>query len=150
MIYINGKAYDHGNVELSIGGKIIGTCSALNYRDQLTPGQLRGSGPEILAYTRGVYEASGSMTMYTGEAVDLIKQISLMFPAKGYMEIEFAISATYTAVDNTPMSVSITGARITSNDRQSEQGGEAIMSTLEFVAKKIVDNGVQAVISGAL
>src|SRR5258707_785556 len=74
---INGHRYSWNSVELGLGpaGIIMRGVSSIDYGDQLTPGNLRGTGPNVVGRTRGEYDADAEIEMYRLEWENLKGQL---------------------------------------------------------------------------
>lgn len=61
---VNGHRFSHSSLELSWGGIPLIGVAELNYDDELTPGELRGTAPQIIGRTRGIAKSTASISIY--------------------------------------------------------------------------------------
>jgi hypothetical protein len=147
---INGVRYDASSVELKVNlQRYIGVPS-IQYEHSLDPGIVRGLNPQILGLTRGMYNASGTISLYREEFQDLTSNFLTI--AQGLFEGNVVCTVTYSelppasiptgAVSGTSVDT-IVGMRFTGS-RHSIQSGNADGLTVEmpFLARYILVNGV--------
>lgn len=145
---INGHAWDFSSVQITVSTpapKFITRIASINYEQSLTPGQLRGNSAQVLALTRGQYEASGSMSLYREEYNLLIAALALAPfppPPAGYMQKSFEIIVNYGELDSIPSVDTLSGCRITRDSSQNQQGGDSLMVDLDFIIIRMLKNGL--------
>lgn len=61
---VNGHRFSHSSLEIKWGGIPVLGCKSLNYSDELTPGELRGTAPQIIGRTRGIQKATADIEIY--------------------------------------------------------------------------------------
>jgi hypothetical protein len=90
---INGNRFDFSSVELKINGKRYIGVKELSYKHSLEEGEVRGTAPQVLGRTRGLYKAEGSITLFREEFDDLSSDLQVL--AVGLFEANFLITAIY-------------------------------------------------------
>src|ERR1700737_1380775 len=147
---INGVRFDSSSVELKVNlQRYIGVTS-IQYEHGLNPGIIRGLNPQALGFTRGIYDASGTLSLLREEFNDLTP--NLLTVAQGLFEANIICSVTYSelppaaiptgAVSGTTTDT-IIGMRFT-RSRHSITGGssDGLSVEMPFIARYILVNGV--------
>lgn len=93
---VNGHRYSHSSLEIKWGGFLILGVKDLDYSDELTPGELRGTAPQILGRTRGIQKATASISMYKLEW-ELLR-IKLGVVGQGYGETTADITVMFAEI----------------------------------------------------
>lgn len=70
--FINGVLYGWSSIEFDLNGTTIDGIKAINYKDNLPPGEVDGTGPVSRGATLGKYKASGSIEIYRDAFDDLV------------------------------------------------------------------------------
>lgn len=63
-VIINGTYYSHGSIEVEIRGITYPGVTAINYKDELSPGHLWATGPHKIGRTPGKANPSATCEMY--------------------------------------------------------------------------------------
>lgn len=139
-----GPRFDASSIELVINGQRYIGCSEVEYSQELMPGTVRGLTPQAIGFTRGVYSAKGSLTMYREEFQALTQQIAALAQG-GFLEAMFLIDITYSEL-LLPLNFShdsIWGVRFTEDLHKIQAGsGEALTVQVPFVALYVLVNGI--------
>lgn len=61
---VNGHRFSHSSLEIKWGGIPVLGVKSLDYSDELTPGELRGTAPQIIGRTRGIQKATASIELF--------------------------------------------------------------------------------------
>lgn len=146
---INGRAYDHGQVEIRIGLAAPGSpapvhypmVKALTYSGKLERGKAKGTSPLTRTFTRGAYEGEGSLEMYKttdGGSLQLLRNLG-----DGYLEKELVITVTF-GVDGDPVTIdTIKGVKLGGTDGGTSEGTEPNVDKFAFVHKGALIDGKQ-------
>jgi hypothetical protein len=110
---ISGVRHEWSSVEIRLKGDIYIGVKSINYTDDLKPTKLYGTHPKPIGRTRGQYNCSASIEMYTAEAS---KFRAVLGP--GYKEVEFDIVVSYVESGFETITDGIFGCRIV-----KDQGG---------------------------
>lgn len=145
-----GTRFDASSIELVLNGKRYIGFSDVEYESSLEPGEVRGGAPQVLGYTRGLYKAGGTISLYREEFQDLTTDLQSL--AFGFFEANFLATITYSELP--PLSAialaaftsvdTIVGLRFTSMKGNVKAGtADPLVVTLPFVARMILINGIQ-------
>lgn len=90
---INGVRHSWSSIEIKVRNQVIMGITKIDYSDKLTGAAVRGAGPRIIGWTRGIQENSGSFTILLEEFNTLIQALALINPA--WKEVFFDIVVSY-------------------------------------------------------
>lgn len=142
---INGLAYDFSSVEITAPGGIYTDITEISYSHTLEPGELRGTSSGVLARTRGVYSAEGSLTMYLPSWQKLRSILG-----SAYMETAFLISASYAAFGNPLIADQLIGCRVSASEASFTQGADPLVKTIPLSIIEILEDNQPATADGIL
>lgn len=137
---INGNRYDFSSLEVDVAGLRIRGITALNYTDELEPGEVYGTSAQIIGRTRGQRRTSGSVTMHRAEADQLIAALG-----NGFMERSFNIAASYADTGQPLTRDELVGCRITRVQKDNAQGSDPTAVTFDLHILDMRHNGVSPV-----
>lgn len=140
---LNGVRTDASSTLLSLDG-LYYKFPSINYEDGLEPGEVRGNQTQVMAYTRGIYKATGSFELYKSESDNFNFNLINNHLGTAFYEIQFQIVLQYKAETNsTSISVvSMPGVRINKMTNSSSQGSEAHKVKYDLTVPIIVRDGV--------
>jgi hypothetical protein len=129
MLYplINGKRYSFASIELNFNGLIFLGFKEISYSDDLEPGEIRGTHPQMLARTIGDYKAEASASMYMEEYNTLIASMG-----DGFMEQPFDVNATYADDGQPTVTDRVVGCRIKKNEYSHSQGTDGLIVKVDL------------------
>lgn len=133
---INGFRHDWSSIELKIDNQLIKGFTEVKYQDSLKGAFVYGAHPQPVGETRGVYEASGSITLLLAEATKLTKLLS-----PGFKEKRFPFSVSYSESWYDTITDQIIGARITDSDGGATQGPDGLVKTFPLSVLYVIWNG---------
>lgn len=133
---INGNRFSFASIELDVRGRIFKGFSDITYSQDLEPGEVRGTGPQLLGRTRGDLKAEGSLGIYIEEDAELIAAIG-----HGFLEAVFPIVCTFAEEGMTPITDTIVGARFKNGARSFQKGTDGLTIKRDFTALYILENG---------
>ncbi len=140
---LNGVRYDHSSLDIRINNRAIFGIKSIDYSDNLEPGEVYGTGAQIVGRTRGQYKASGSFELYRAEYDEMVANLRQSFPNIGLYEINFDVVVNYKPEGGIAMITdAIKGCRIKSAAHNSSQGSEALAVKCELHVMYIIKNGV--------
>lgn len=145
---INGVRHSFASIELTIntekGPRRIVGFKEIAYSQDLEPGEVRGSHPELLGRTIGDLKNEASVTLYNEEWKDLQDAMG-----DGYMQKAFDISVTYAhneeEVNIGVVTDELKGCRIKKIDRSHSQGTDGLEVKLDLHPMRILLNGKEAI-----
>jgi hypothetical protein len=138
---VNGHAYSFASVEVyfaDIPVPLI-TFKAINYEADLEPGEIRGSDPHVLGFTRGNHTTSGDAEVYLA-AWEILKR-TLGAGGIGYGETFFDIVVQYHEFESPIVTDILRNVRITKSQRSNQQGTDGTTQKLTFKMLDINENG---------
>lgn len=142
---INGQRISFASLEAQLPGMPSFTLfKALNYTDKMDPGKVRGNSPIMQGKTMGDYEATGSIELFKEEDSMLIQNLG-----PGFLTVSFNLVVTYTPIGGQTIIDTIKGMNFTSGDGSNTQGTDGLVVKREFLAFKILWNGVDPVPAAA-
>jgi len=137
---INGHAYDYSSIEIDINGTIYVGVKEISWNQTMEKGKVRGTNPQVLARTRGEYEAEGSITMYPQEYTDVITALG-----DGYMEQQFNVVVSYSEVGQNTQTIRLLGCEIKSEESGGSQGTDPLEDAIDIDIIQVERNGLRAV-----
>lgn len=149
---INGVRFDASSIELKINALRYIGITEIQYEHTLEPGEVRGLNPQPLGYTRGIYKASGTLSILREEFQDLTSNFITV--AQGTFEGNVICAVTYSELPpaaiptggvTLPSTDTIVGMRFTgSRHRASSGSADPLVVEMPFVARYILINGIPA------
>lgn len=136
---INGVRHDWSSIELKIGVQIFKGFTEVKYQDSLKGAWVYGNHPQPIGQTRGVYEASGSMTLILAEANEFLKALG-----KGFKEKFFNLSVSYSESWYETITDEIIGCKITDTEGGGSQGPDGLVRTFPMTVQKVLWNGLDS------
>lgn len=149
---INGALYDYSCIELMCGVRIFNRITSINYEHGVEQGELRGTSPFLAGTTRGIYSATGSMTLYKEEFDALTTLLQAMpgpggLPVGGWMEKRFPITVTFAEpMQKKLMTDQLIGVRILRTRDNYSAGADALMTECDLHISKLLLNGKAALL----
>lgn len=137
---VNGHRYSFVSIEFSANGLVMRGVKSIDYGDKLTPGKMRGTGPNVIGRTRGEYDADCSVEMYRLEWENL-KQ-TLGTGGVGFGETAWDITVTYGEVGQPVVTDTLEGCRITEARSGGSEGSDPTSVKLTIDLLRILWNGV--------
>ena len=135
---INGVRHDWSSVQCDVAGFRFRGLKSLSYKHSLDPGEVRGTGPQVLGTTLGTYSAEGSLEMYLREYYFLIGKLG-----PGYLATSFNITSKYSAFKGDPIiKDQLIGCRIKTPAKDLSQSNEALTVKVDLFVTLLIENGV--------
>ena len=127
------------SIEANFGGRVIAGFSAIDYSDELEPGEVRGASPRVLATTRGNEKFTATATMRKAEFENYR---ALLAAGQGYMEARHPITVTFFEIGaSAPIVDVLHGCRITKAQDSHKQGNEGLMVAITYHVMRIMRAG---------
>ncbi len=136
---VNGHRFSHESLEISWNGIALIGVDALDFDDELAPGELYGTAPQIIGRTRGKGKASASISMARLEWERVRRTLGV--GGQGFGENASNIRITYFEIATEPLVDQIVGVRVSKVSQGSKPGGEALMVKLDLHPMRIQWNG---------
>lgn len=151
---INQTRFQHASLEINFG--IPGFTSptlglqSVDYDDELTPGELRGTSPAVLAFTTGKYNATAKMKLPKSEATFLVQSLNNFALANpdpltglvmGYGQIQWNATLNYYDVGQSLNSDQWFGTRIKKMTDSSKVGPDPLYVDFELALLALSRNG---------
>jgi len=131
---IDGHKYDHSSIELQASTsegspRIFDAVSEISYGQALSPGVVRGTLSQPLAFTQGKLEpGEGSLTMPKEDLQDLRDTLG-----DGYMALPFTVTINYSSYGSATITDTLIGVRVTNDETTSSADDEgAVMDTVSI------------------
>lgn len=141
---INGRSYDHGQVEVKINGTHYPMVKALTYSTKLERGKAMGTSPIVRSFTRGKYEGDGSLELYKttdGGSLQLLRDLG-----DGYLEKELTITVSF-GVDGDPVTLdTLVGVRLGGHEGGSSEGTDPNVDKFPIMFKGAKIDGKQPLV----
>jgi hypothetical protein len=137
---INGHRYSFASIEARFNGIPIIGFKSLNYSDELAPGEVYGSRPQLLGATRGKQKASADFEMYRLEFEAL--KATLGIGGVGFGEQKFDIVAQYAELGQPVITDTVVGFRIQKVEFSNADGTDAIVAKVTGFPLRVLFNGV--------
>jgi hypothetical protein len=151
---INGNRYSFASIEFripQIGARRYIGLKAINYTDDLQPGDVYGTAPQKIGRTNGKSAPTANMEIYALEFDDLVQNLVASAVARGYppnvgfMQVSFDIIVAYADIGAPVIVDTIFGARITKPDKQRQEGSDPLSVRCDLNIMAIDHNGVAGV-----
>ena len=146
---INGHAYDHASAEIEVNGTIIIGIKEIGWSQSLEGAALRGTHAQVLARTRGEYDAEANLVMYMREYSELIESLTGGDASVGYGEQSFSIVVTFSEANQPIQVVRLLGCRIKGEESGTSQGTDPTEDSIDLTVLQIERNG-KRMVSNAL
>lgn len=88
---INGVKWSWQSVEVAANGLVLPGVKAVNYKDSMTPGKVRGTSSVWIGYTDGQYEADGDIEVFR----DQHEALKLALGGPGFMQRKIVLTVTF-------------------------------------------------------
>lgn len=141
---INGRVYDWESITVGLPtGTLIGIQS-IEYKDSKEKEMVYGKGAAPVGRGEGNYKAEGKLTVSRDEyqnILDYCKQVGKAF----FRLPPFPITVGYANDEEATRTDVITDVVFTERSISPKQGDKSLTKDLSFIAKKIVEDGVQPV-----
>lgn len=124
---INGVRYSFASIEADVAGRTVLGMKEIAYTETLEPGEVRGTGSQLLGRTAGDYSVEPSMTMYREEWDDLLDALG-----EGYLRKSFDVKVTYADEGAPTKTDRLVGCRIKSVEQSNSQGTDALEVKLDL------------------
>ena len=141
---INGVRYDYSSIEIKFNGNTYRGVKEVAYNETLEPSKVYGTSAEILGATRGVYDCSGSVTMYKSDARAL-REALVGAGQNGWGEKAFDIVVTFSANGEAVQTDQLIGVRLKGRDASHSQGPDALEEKYDLHIMKIISDGQQMI-----
>lgn len=127
------------SIEANLGGRLIPGIMAIDYSDELAPGEVRGASPRVLGTTRGDEKFSASATILKAEFENYR---ALLGGGQGYMEVRHPITVTYFEIGAAAAIVDVLhGCRITKVQDSHKQGTDGLVVAITYHVMRIMRAG---------
>jgi hypothetical protein len=138
---INGHAYSFASVEIWFGLLPLPQIAfkSINYGAKLDPGEIRGTDPHVLGYTRGTHSADGDCEVYR-QAWEILKS-TLGAGGLGYGEVLFTIVVQYFEVGSPVVRDRLMNIRLTESRQNNQQGNDGTTTKLTMKMMDVDENG---------
>lgn len=139
---ILGHRHSWSSIEIGIGpsGNVVRGVSSIDYGDGLTPGKMRGTGPNVVGRTRGEYDGDAELEMYRLEWENLKSQLGQN--GVGFGEASFSITVQYAESGQPVVTDTLEGCRITKVRTGGAEGSDPTKVKLSIDLMRILHNGV--------
>lgn len=141
---INGVSHSWADVSIDLNGEIFVGVLALNYSSALEPGEVRGTGPEVLAHTRGDATHEGSLELLKADGEAFLAALG-----DGFGEVRFTVTASYGAEGLPVVTDRLIGCRIKNLSQDGAQGTDPSKITLDLAPLSIRYQG-KAIVKDSL
>jgi hypothetical protein len=140
---VNGHAYSFASIELWFGLLPLPQIAfkSINYGAKLDPGEIRGTDPHVLGYTRGTHSADGDCEVYR-QAWETLK-VSLGAGGIGYGEVLFTIVVQYFEPAAGVVRDRLINIRLTESRQNNQQGNDGTTTKLTMKMMDVDENGAR-------
>jgi hypothetical protein len=138
---VNGHRHDFASIDLVANGRRFQAVRSCNYKDQLTPGVMRGTGSRKAGRTKGTHDATAQVEVYKGFAEDFLLYLTGADPTVGYGEVEFTVVVSYSS-RGMPLTVdTLEGCRIVASEDSHSEGEEPLAVRFDLDLTDLKRNG---------
>jgi hypothetical protein len=136
---VNGHKHSWASIEIQVGTKKIRGCKAVSYKNTMEPGEVRGTGVQVLGRTRGDLKSEGSLELFLAEYQELIDELSA--DGTGFLEKSFDITVSYSEASSPIITDKLIGCRLKGGDKGFSQGTDALSVKCDLSIMYIIENG---------
>jgi hypothetical protein len=139
---LQGRFPSWASVEIRLRGRIYTQVTSLNWKQELKPTKVKGTGVIAKGGTRGEHDASGDLEMLLPGWQALRNDLSAQNSHRSYGLVEFQVFASWRESDGDPIqSVTLHRCRVQSVDSSNAEGGDPSKVKVElFVIRISEDN----------
>jgi len=131
---INGKAYEHADIQVVILGLPIVGVTSIDYSDKSEMANVWGSGRFPVSRGYGKYEATATMSILMEE----VEQITAAIPTRRLQDIpEFNVIVSFVDLSLITRIHTLRNCRFMTNNRKSATGDTSIPVELELIVSHI-------------
>ncbi len=129
---INGVRHSWAEIEIRVANQIVLGITKIDYTDKMDPVAVRGAGPNIIAFTNGMQETGGAMTILLEEFNTLVNALSDI--ATAWKLVPFNIITTYDGSQSGLSTIvdTVIGCRISEVKPGTTEAGSADPITREL------------------
>jgi hypothetical protein len=135
---INGVAHSWANVEITAKGQIFTGVVSISYTATLEPGEVRGTGSQVIARTQGEETLEASIELLKADAQELIDALG-----DGFGMVPFEIVVNYAPKGLPVITDTLKACRITSPQNDHSQGPDGLTVSFDLHPMAILYNGKQ-------
>lgn len=144
--FINGHRVSWASVEIGLGTTITRGVKSADYSDTLTPGKMRGTGPNVIGRSRGEYDAKVSVELYAKEEQTWAQAILALAPVAGMGlgEIAFPLVFQYAELSDPSQVITDTleGCRVAGRSYSGSEGSDLLTVKFDLDITRLLRNGV--------
>ncbi len=134
---INGNRFGYASIAATLAGRPYRGIKSINYKDNLEPGEVRGTSPQLIGATRGQYKAEADVEFYEDEWCDFRDALG-----DGFMEVPWQLLVNYQE-EGADVQTDELYVRISGVDASRSEGTEPLTRKLKlFVLLPIKHNGL--------
>lgn len=140
---VNGVRTSYASIELAVLGLRLKGVKAINYKDGVEIGKVRGTSANNIGRTRGTNDPEGDIEIYQEEWDNLLPLLTTG-GLIGYSELATPVTVIYaevTSPQKTRMDI-LEGVRFHSADRANAEGSDALTVKLSMDIMKIRWHGL--------
>lgn len=140
---VNGHAYSFASVEIWFGNLPLPQIAfkSINYGAKLDPGEIRGTLPQVLGFTRGTHSADGDCEVYR-QAWEILKR-TLGFGGIGYGEVLFTVVVQFFEIGQPVTIDRLINIRLTESRQNNQQGNDGTVTKLTMKMMDVDENGAR-------
>jgi hypothetical protein len=132
--FINGKSYEHADVEMIILGTPMIGLKSVDYGEESETTEVFATGKFATSWTNGAVKATAKVTLLMEDALNIIAAA----PNGRLYEIpRFDIIVTFTDVDLIPVTHTIKNCKFKNQNIKSTQGSDALEVELDISCSNI-------------
>ncbi len=145
---INGNYYSFASIEAIVAGIKTPDFTAINYSNELTPGDVWGTRPQKLGTTRGKQNAEGSVEMYlqSWELLRTALRAVGFAGGVGYGEVRFPFIVSFAEAQMPVITHTLLGCRVVKEEFAHADGTDATKVTLTLNIMRLIQ-GVDGMIA---
>jgi hypothetical protein len=138
---VNGHAFSFASVEVIFGDLPIPQIAfkSINYDSALEPGEMRGTDPHVIGYTRGNHTVKADAEIYR-LAWEVLK-VTLGIGGVGYGEVFIDVAVQYFEFGSPVITDVLRNFRITAAQYQNQQGTDPSTVKLTLKGMELSENG---------
>jgi hypothetical protein len=139
---VNGLFLSRTSVSITVDNVPYLLFKSVHWNAKLTPGETWGNRATKRGRGRGKFEPAGDMELYTEDYDQLVKQLSLKNPTRGWMLNSFTLTITASEQEKGTTTWQLIGCRVVEDDITVGDGDDQLSNKLTLNVMNIARDNI--------
>jgi hypothetical protein len=141
---INGRHFSFASAEIKLDGVSYTGITSINWKEELKPTKVQGTGVYPLGETKGEYSCEADLEMHLQTANALRAALAAKDPNGSYALPRFQVLVYFSEGGEDPVhEVKLQNCRFSSADNSNSQGADASMEKIGLYVRHIERDGLR-------